>query len=1054
MKYRLGIDLGTNSIGWAAIQLSEENEPRQLIDVGVRIFSDSRNPKDKSSNAAQRRAPRAMRRNRDRKLQRGRRLMNALVRGKLMPVDPRDRKRLETEDPWVLRAKALDERLSLHQTGRAIYHLGLRRGFKSNRKTDGDEAGKVYDAIARTTALMAETGTRTVGELFGAPRRAQQQENDKRAVGDRKPLPQARVRLHGTGAKLAYDYYPQRDVILNEFDAIWTSQSEYHDELTTDLKNCLRGIISHQRPLKSPPVGRCAFLHDELRASKALPDFQKFRILQDVNNLQVGTVGQTTRPLTEPERAELLQFLLVPSSKSARRSFDQIRKKLGLEQSQRFNLESEKRKHLNGDQTAARMMQSDAWGPDWFKLSMAEQSGIIQRVIDEEDNSALANWFADIHGLEPELAQQVAKVRLPQRYGHLSASAIGRLLPHLAAGRRYDEAASFEFASHSQLADGEIHDDGLPYYGEVLRHRTAFQHEQPRNVEEAFGKVANPTVHVALNELRKVINDLIQRYGEPPEQVVLELARDLPLSAERLNQLERTQKANQEANERRRTQLAGLGQIDSHDNRLRLRLFEEYEATAGLPVQCVFTGQVIGITDLLSAEIEIEHILPESRTLDDSIANKVLATRRANRDKGNRTPFEAFGSSHGEYDWEAISRRAEFLPANKRWRFSPTAMERFENEGRFLDRHLNDTRYIARLGKEFVEALYGGQGRPGQPRSVWVVQGRLTADLRHYAGFNGLLSDDNRKDRTDHRHHAIDALIVALTEPAMIKRAASLAKTTNTTDHHHQIMSAMAEPLQRYRRSLDDRLHKLTVSHKPDHGIQSAMHNDTAYGLTGDTDKKGQPLLVARKAIASFERADQLAAIRDAELRRLFQVATKGLTDKKTFSEALQHAAATMSPPVRSARVLTPMKETAFVTITHGDGHVKAYKGDSNYCYEVWRTGKGVWTGEIITTFQAYQRTQHEPDWWKRLEGAGGQKLIMRVRKGDMLELDGPTSRQRVIVYKFSIGQIYMVEHFEGNAPARVKAKELKAVVKSPSTLQKLNARTLTVSPSGRVSRA
>src|SRR6185312_7484185 len=99
---------------------------------------------------------------------------------------------------------------------------------------------------------------------------------------------------------------------------------------------------------------------------------------------------------------------------------------------------------------------------------------------------------------------------------------------------------------------------------------------------------------------------------------------------------------------------------------------------------------------LFSPEVEIEHILPFKRTLDNSAANKTVSLRRANRDKGNASPYEAFASRPG-YDWDAILLRAGNLPKNKRWRFAADAMERFDAEKGFLDRQLTDTAYLAKI---------------------------------------------------------------------------------------------------------------------------------------------------------------------------------------------------------------------------------------------------------------------------------------------------------------------------------------------------------------------
>ncbi|MBC6413262.1 MAG: type II CRISPR RNA-guided endonuclease Cas9, partial [Hyphomonadaceae bacterium] len=954
-----------------------------------------------------------------------------------------------------------------------------RRGFKSNRKTDGDEAGAMYNAIHQARARMKEHDARTLGELFGRPRHEQKQANEDAPHRGGKPMPQARVKARVEKSKMVYDYYPDRAMILDEFEQIWEAQTPYHpDILTGEAHDSIRHVIEYQRPLKPQKAGRCTFLPEQERAPKALPSAQYARILQEVNNLKVGATGEVSRPLDREQCQTVIDFLIRPSSKTAKRTFKLIRKKLKLPESQRFSHESPKRDHLKGDLTAAGLMQKEAWGPDWFDLGRATQDDIVMKLLDTEQEQDIVDWLVGEYGMDEPRAQHISRLNLPDAHGKLSRAALDRIIPRLEAGERYDEAARQEFRDHRAMGDGEIHEK-LPYYGEILNRHTAFEKDDPQNDEEQYGRVANPTVHVALNELRKVINDLIRRWG-PPEQVVLELARDLPLSDRGMRELEREQVKNQEANDKRNTWLEEQKLPTNYEHRLKLRLYEEAEEAFGGIAQCVFTGKTISKTALFSADIEIEHILPVSRTLDDSFANKVLCIRDANRVKKNQTPYEAFGHSPPGYDWENIGLRAAELPGSKGWRFAPDAMEQWESRGDFLDRQLTDTRSIATLGKKFVEGLYGGQGSAGQTRQVWVIPGQLTSDIRHFAGFNTLtgLTGSNSKDRTDHRHHAVDALVIALTDQAMVKRAAGLAKREDAAAHH-DIMRKMADPLKRYRRSAEDRLSKLTVSHKPDHGFQDAMHNDTAYGLTGETDEKGNALLVTRKPLDSLSKPADLDKIRDEHLRRFlmlklispalgsadldkipderlrkeFARATMGLTGKD-FTQALIQAGRHMSPPVYSVRVLDPMKPASFVRVEHGDGHSKAYMGSSNYCYDIFMGEKGKWSGEVITTFQAYQMARDNPDWWHNLGGRDGHPLIMRIRKGDMLELEtDPGKPIRVVVYKFSTGKIFMHEHFEANASARIAEKELLGYQMAPSSLQRAKAVRLTVSPSGKVTR-
>ncbi len=1071
MTWRLALDMGSNSLGWAALDLEQHNHgfrPCWLKDSGVRIFSDGRNPKDKQSNAVKRREPRSVRKNRDRYKRRRQRLMRQLIQYGLMPEKQADRKALEggkgvsqgDTDPWILRFRAMRQDITPHQLGRAIFHLHQRRGFKSNRKTDrGDnESGKVYDAIARTKEMLKEEGVRTLGELFGKRRAETFVENSKSKKGQRSPQPLARVRKSDDGAQWQYKYYPTRELILDEFDQIWQAQKQYHAALLTDeARDAIRDTLEWQHPLKSPPVGKCTLMPEFPRAPKALPSSQRGRILQEVNNLRMMPVGQSSTPLSDEQRGMITESLLKPTSKTAKRTFDQLRKIKGVSIYDNFNLESDKRKDLQGDATAAALMQEDRWGASWFELDLATQDEIVMKLIDEEDEIVLIKWLCDTHGLGIDQAGRVAGCALPEGYGNLSREALARILPHLEGGMSYADAATKEFGDHRPQGTGEIHDKELPYYGYVLERSVAFGSGEPEDSDEKrYGKVANPTVHVALNQIRVVVNDLMRRFG-PPEQIVLELARDLPLSAKGKSELESTQRKNREANERRAQELYKLhNQPNTYENRMRLRLYEELDA---LGKRCVFTGEHITASNLFSDDVEIEHLLPFSRTFDDGFNNKVLCKRRANRDKGNRTPYEAFGASPNGYNWEEISKRAQELPKAKSWRFNPDAMERFENEERnFIDRQLTDTQYVSRLAKAYLESIFGGQGHVGSHNHVWVVTGHLTSDLRHTWGLNSVLLGDNlpeaelqKKNRDDHRHHAIDAIVIGCIDRSMLKRASDEAKKREIEERRN-LLGSVPEPWQEFRTDVENSVRSIIVSHKPDHGFQDAMHNDTAYGLfkgkEGEPDKRGARKVVTRKPVSSFEKPGDLEKIRDYPTKVHLLEATQGLSGSD-FKQALAEAAENMVPPVRRVRIEERMSVIPF---KDQEGRpYKAYKGDGNYCYDIWLDEKGKWTGEVIATFQAYQLARKDKGWWQKPIGRDEQKLLMRLRKGDYLQLDHDGNTLVVQIYKFSDGKINMAEHMEANVDARVRSGELKSIQKSPSSLQKANAKRVTVSPSGTV---
>ena len=166
-QYRLGLDIGTNSIGWCLFTLSN-NEIDSIVASGVRIFHSGRDPKSDSSLAVERRKARGARNRRDRFKRRQDALLREMKNSGLLPKDKIEAKSLELLDPYQLRTKGLDEKLSLFQLGRVIFHLNQRRGFKSNRKTErGDnESGKIKDGIGRLENAMLTDGARTLGEFF------------------------------------------------------------------------------------------------------------------------------------------------------------------------------------------------------------------------------------------------------------------------------------------------------------------------------------------------------------------------------------------------------------------------------------------------------------------------------------------------------------------------------------------------------------------------------------------------------------------------------------------------------------------------------------------------------------------------------------------------------------------------------------------------------------------------------------------------------------------------------------------------------------------------
>lgn len=1003
MRYRLALDLGTTSLGWAIARINAQNEPIAFIKAGVRIFSDGRNPKDGSSLAVTRRDARAMRRRRDRLLRRKSRMLATLVRHGFFPQDEAARKALTKVDPYALRAKGLDQALLPGEFARALFHINQRRGFKSNRKTDKKEndSGALKTAISKLQQEIKTSGNRTVGEWLNARHqqgisvRARYREND--------------IVTESGKAKIekSYDLYIDRAMIETEFDTLWTKQSElnpaqFHETARAELKDCLL----YQRPLKPVKPGRCTLLPDEGRAPLALPSQQRFRIYQEVNNLRLLGDGLVEKSLNLAQRDAVVEAL----ENNNKRSFTQIQNLLNF--SGHFNLQDEKRTELKGNTTSTTMRKKDCFGSQWDSFDEAKQDEIVMQIVSEENEARLIKWLEQTTGVDEITAERIAGVSLAEGYGSLSREALGRILPALRSGViTYSEAvkaAGFEHHSHiSHASTGEILAT-LPYYGQYLQRHVGFGTGKPEDApEKRYGKIANPTVHVGLNQVRTVVNALIKRYGHPSE-VIVEVARELKQSKDQRKEQQLTQASNQRRNARMREDIAKL--LNTAPERVRtadlqkMILWEELSFNVA-DRRCPYSGTQISAHMLFSDEVEIEHILPFSQTLDDSLNNKTVAMRQANRIKGNRTPAQATTDFETQgWTFSDIQLRASLMPRNKRYRFAQDGLEQWLRDDKdFLARALNDTRHLSRVAREYLSLIC--------PQNTRVIPGRMTAMLRGRFGLNDILGKDGEKNRHDHRHHAVDACVIAVTDQGLLSRFAR-ASASARERQLNKLVENMPLPWATYREHVGRVISNIWVSHKPDHSHEGAMHNDTAYGLLED----------------GYVRVHKMVAgIRTKEISALKVIK---ITDRKASA---RHGMLPNGEPKP----------------------YKGYKGDSNYCIEIICNDKGKWEGEVISTFDAYQFIrQHGLARLKHSKlSLSGKPLVMRLMIDDVLWFDSDDGHKTIarINHISSTGRFFMAAHNEANVDARNRdpSDSFAYISKSARSLQKSNPRRITISPIG-----
>ncbi len=1001
MGTRFSFDIGTNSIGWAVWQTGDgqygPDTSLELTASGVSIFKDGRNPKDQKSLAEMRRVPRGQRKRRDRFSLRRADLVKALRDTGLFPPSEGETKALVALDPYEIRNRGLSERLTLSELGRAIFHLNQRRGFRSNRKADRKDAekGKIAQATKALAAQFAQSDVKTYGGFLWTLH--------KGPVRSRKGT---RIRMEGEGAKALYVFYPTRAMIRHEFDELWQRQAVFEPERLTDAaKVQIASILFRQRDLKPPKVGKCTFVPEETRIPKALPSVEARELYERLNHLRLND-----RPLSRRDRDLLATKLLAGDNLT----FAQLRKALKLGGGVRINYEEIEEKGIKGADTAFRLNRPDHFGPKWRSLSWDEKDAFVRHLLDEPDEDRLVGQLQADYGLSEAAARNCANIGLPDGYSRLGPTANRAILENLIDEEDkdghvipYSEAVKRAGWHHSDERDGVIFDQ-LPYYARVLERHVMPGSNDPDEPDEAkrWGRITNPTVHIGLNQLRRIVNALVTQFGHP-DQIIVELARELKLNAKEQDKQEKENRQNREKNDKRAILLGEQGLAVNRENLMRLRLFEEQQQANNGVAQCPYSGRSINVEALFSDAVEIDHILPISRTLDDGMGNKILCFREANRAKRQQTPFEAFSDTP---QWPDILARGQSL-RRKGWRFRADAMETFSGEKDFLQRQLNETKYLSRIAKIYL-------GKICHPDQVYVTPGRLVGLLRGKWGLHSILGDDNRKNRDDHRHHAIDAIVIGSLTRGLINYISHEAGRMEAEDLD-RVFGTIPYPVADFRDQVRHSVEAITVRHKPEHGKQGALHEDTAYGLiTDEAEARMIGNLVMRKPLKGLTDGE-IDRIRNPDIRADLQRLKAPLMDGKGKVKDAKALAAILEAygqehGIRRIRIGKFDSSVVKINDRQTGKPYKAVAPGENHHVDIVQMRDGTWQGFAATVFEVNQRG-YRPEWEQQKLGG---KLVMRLHKGDMVELrDDRTGRRMVKVVQrieISANRIRLAAHNEG----------------------------------------
>jgi CRISPR-associated endonuclease Csn1 len=660
-------------------------------------------------------------------------------------------------DIFALRKKSLDERLTNTELFKVIYHIAKRRGYKSNRKNEAEidkSAGPVIDSIKKNEQLLVSKQYRTAGEAIYL---------------DEKFTIHKRNKSDGYINSFArQDYEYELNMILKSQIKLGLNLSEEQTKqllYSTENKSILfqRPFITEE--LINKMLGECTFEKNEKRTPKASFSFEKFRFINDLSNIVFkNRLDGSSMILSEDQIGKIFESALEQKDITYKKIRDICKISLDYEYTYirgKISDQSTKEKNLFGSLKAYHAIKKSLvkLPDDWDKIKNDTNAlNEITTILTTQKTDDGIKAKLDILSVElsSDAKNELSKLTF-SGFAHLSIKALENIIPYIEKGMSYDkacEASGYDF--RKKLAD--------------------------------MSQITNPVVKRAISQTIKVIRAVKIKYGDP-YFVKIEATRDLAKNFSDRNKIKHQQDDNNVANNKVKDRLVNEFDI-LNPTGLQITKYKLYAEQNG---KCMYSGDPIDINLLFSDQnaYDIDHILPYSRSGNDSRANKALVKSSENRQKGDKTPYEAFGFDTEK--WLKYEKQAETLyktqeisgdskTKSQKYAFNGYAMtkknnllnKKFESTD-WNARALNDTRYISRFVQNYVKNSITFANGPEKTRVI-TPNGTMTAYIRARWGL--------KKDRQeDVLHHAKDAAVVAVIDHKLIQKVNIFAKAHEISDY-------------------------------------------------------------------------------------------------------------------------------------------------------------------------------------------------------------------------------------------------------------------------------
>lgn len=889
LRYILGIDLGVSSIGTALIKISPEakdlndiNSYEKILDAGVRICSCP-------EGAEKRRILRSQRKSKKHRKARKKQLIQLLQEYNLLP---KERSALELglrSAPYALRAKAMQKPLnSAYELGFCIMHTAKLRGAGFIEETDEEEKSEknlnryqlLEQALNKEKTTLSEYLYKHLQENGCIRQR-------KEFIADKVPFSVPRYLVKR-------DYHDLMNKQAPRFNISEEQIKKIYDCIFMDFPRA---------PYANAP---CSLLPETgSRLPKMHRLAERLRIYQQCNNIRYKTENSTQK-LTKKMRDKLAAMLMQGES---------LNKTLIKKTLQTYTNEKILSINVYAQDEEIKAIKPFAHIkafadiPAFWQLSEEEQDSLMEFIADpvnpksnpdkpvlydEEDFLHICMEKLNLSGIEDERKLYACLNSLPKDRTMLGKEASRQILEKLIEGYEkngiwqaptyYEAVKACGFTRENQEQKSY---DELPYYGKILRDEILPIHPWHRErtaEEEKIGRIANPVVHSILNQLRKVINEIIRLYGKP-EMIKLEVARDFGMSKKKRDKLEKQRLANEKYNKIIDEELLKSGYAITDKNRKKYKLLKEQG------YKDIYTQANLRISDLNA--YEIDHIIPQAAGGTNSFCNLVLTT--VNNVKSDTFAYDFIQENFADRE-EAIKKHLETLPENKAWRFTAEAKDRFilsgdEKDEDYADRRLQDSRYMAKAALRYLQCICS---------DILAIRGGMTSQLRHLWGFDGMEfelmgldipryltnnktgevycdengelsknSDWEAKPRIDHRHHAIDAMVLCAVTRSLALKMYKARKQSKKIDESIISMPFRLSPKnpehKSFRELVLETLKEIRISHKAEHDTNTQLHNETAIRILDYDEKKGLHTATYMRSLGNIDSFGKLEKIAVAE---------------------------------------------------------------------------------------------------------------------------------------------------------------------------------------------